>query len=131
MSATVNRCAFCYGPLPADAADTVHVVRLDGGVGGVVELRWHLAAGCADKDPLHLRMADALGQPDGADSDDAARMVYSAVRDRAMGHDADNPRRSPVLREVVKIRRDTQSMAETLRGRGAAWGRLSPRERRR
>ena len=31
---------------------------------------------------------------------------------------------------VVKIRRDTQSMTETLRGRGVAWGRLSPRGKR-
>lgn len=124
---SANRCAWCYGPLPADHPTTVHVVRLDGGVGGVVELRWHVLE-CMDLDPLHTgALADALSMPDGLESDDATRSAYGAIRDRAAAVDRDNPRRAPVLPQVVKIRRDTQSPTETLRGRGVAWGRLSPR----
>jgi hypothetical protein len=102
------------------------VLTVDGPSGEQIRLRWHVEGTlCADEDPLHAAMADAVSLPDGPESDRACLLAYQAVRRRAAEHGVD------VLRGVVDVRRDFAMGTRTLRGPGLLWGSIAPREVRR
>lgn len=126
-------CAYCQRAT-ARAGVEVMVVTLQGASGEKIELRWHLAdtsalasrlgrpaPNCAAIDPLHQELADAIGLPDGPESDDVARAVYMKIRARAASFGQD------MLRDVVMIPRDVCSTKWTLRGPGLGWGVLTKR----
>ncbi len=95
---------------------------LQGPSGEVIALRWHLDR-CAEEDPLHAILADALGAPDGPQSDADTLRAYIAIRDRAAGFGV------ATLRGVVDVRADFARGSRTLRGPGLAWGRITERLR--
>lgn len=116
-------CCFCAAPVdPHDAQATFTLNVGEPGWGPLAVLRWHLAAGCAESDPLHLEIADASNLPDGGEGDLLVASIYLRLLDRLgeqHGPDA--------LRAAVFIRRDVDDPRVTLRGPGLRWGRRSPR----
>ena len=97
-------------------------VRLIGPSGEVIDIGWHQAR-CAETDPLHDALADALSLDDGPESDTACRAAYEGLLDQLgeRWRDAD-------VRRMVVIRKDIEDVRYTLRGE--RWGRTSRRRRR-
>ena len=119
--ATAHLCAWCRDPIEPRGC---LIVSIEGPSGEKVRLGWHSQGRpCADEDPLHAALADALGLPDGADGDGATRLAYLAIRDRAADHGV------ATLRGVVDVRADFTRGTRTLRGPGLLWGRITERLR--
>jgi hypothetical protein len=109
---------------PHDSAATFTLNLSEPGRGPWVVLRWHLASGCAEADPLHMEIADADRLPSGGDGDLLVAAAYLRLLDRlGAEHGPD------VLRAAVTVRRDAPDPRMTLRGPGLRWGRLSPSRR--
>ena len=114
-----HRCPWCGERIGPTGALKVKIERP--GREAVV-LRWHMPD-CAEADPLHMQLADAIGLPDNAEGDDATRVAYVALVSRAREQGSD------ALREIIDIPRDIPNAAQTLRGPGLAWGVLSRQQR--
>lgn len=120
------RCCLCGEPVVLhDTRETFTLNVGEPSGGPVAVLRWHHARGCAERDPLHLEIAEASNLPDGGEGDLIVAAVYLRILDRlGAEHGPD------VLRAAVDIRRDVDDVRVTLRGPGLLWGRRSDRVRR-
>lgn len=112
MSNCTHRCVLCGGSLRHDNHDQL-TLRLISHAN--VFLRWHTR--CAEEDPLHLRLAEAVM----GDDDEVLSKAYAAIVDRCGVETPDQ------LRDRIDVRKDTNINGMTMRGPGLAWGKLSRR----
>lgn len=112
----LTRCLHCLAPISPGAE--VLTPRLTGSHGEVLDLSWHMY-GCAEADPLHLELADALDSC-GPEALRRTRELYTAIRERTV--ERLGTRAPDFLRQCIIVRRDFNDPRVTLRGRGLAWG---------
>lgn len=112
-------CGCVVSPRALD--DEAHVVTLGNPRDARVELIWH-SIECAEADPIHESIADALALPDGEVGDGQTYAAYElvcAAAEQRHGQDG--------VRHAVRVLVDTRKPGFTLRSR-ARWGRMAPQD---
>lgn len=113
------RCVFCGDRIRKQGPDVLQIV-ISKPKAEAICLRWHLTRGCADRDPMHQQMADALSEMDPG-GEHAMTTIYFDIVKRAARKGAQH------LRAVIDVKRDLPFGRLTLRGPGLQWGTLNPR----